>query len=124
MKICFPVEKFDGLESKVYGHFGSAPVFVMVDSETLEVERLNNGDLGHEHGSCNPLKALGGTTVKTLVVGGIGQGALNKLVALGTEVYRAESGSVGHNMALYKDGKLSKFNPMLVCKGHGGGCSH
>ena len=29
MKMCFPVESDQGLESKVFGHFGSAPVFVV-----------------------------------------------------------------------------------------------
>ena len=33
MKICFPVEKDEGIESQVYNHFGSAPVFIMVDTE-------------------------------------------------------------------------------------------
>ncbi len=32
MKICFPVEQHEGLESQVYGHFGSAPSFVVVDN--------------------------------------------------------------------------------------------
>ena len=33
MKVCFPVEKNEGINSVVYGHFGSAPAFVMVDTE-------------------------------------------------------------------------------------------
>ena len=33
MKVCFPVQKDEGVESQVYNHFGSAPVFIMVDTE-------------------------------------------------------------------------------------------
>ncbi len=33
MKICFPTMNLEGLESRVYEHFGSAPGFVIVDSE-------------------------------------------------------------------------------------------
>ncbi len=58
MKICFPVELDKGLESEVYGHFGSAPVFVVFDTEAKSISTINNQDLGHTHGMCNPLKAL------------------------------------------------------------------
>ncbi|RME41495.1 MAG: diguanylate cyclase, partial [Deltaproteobacteria bacterium] len=37
MKVCFPVNNDQGLESEVYGHFGSAPAFVVVDTESHEV---------------------------------------------------------------------------------------
>jgi len=44
MKICFPVEENKGLESAVYGHFGSAPGFVTFDTETEEAGFINNRD--------------------------------------------------------------------------------
>ena len=34
MKVCFPTETLQGLDSRVYGHFGSAPGFVIVDTGT------------------------------------------------------------------------------------------
>jgi hypothetical protein len=60
MKICFPTENLKGLDSIVYGHFGSAPGFVIVDTESTDIEEIKNGDLHHAHGMCQPLKALGG----------------------------------------------------------------
>ena len=45
MKMCIPVSEVRGLESPVHGHFGSAPAFLAVDSETMAVETLSNGDL-------------------------------------------------------------------------------
>lgn len=33
MKVCFAVQRDDGMDSSVYGHFGSAPAFVVVDTE-------------------------------------------------------------------------------------------
>ena len=53
MKICFPTTNLQGLESQVYGHFGSAPGFVIVDTETRTVEEINNHDLHHAHGCAN-----------------------------------------------------------------------
>ncbi len=37
MKICFPVQENEGLGSRVYNHFGSAPMFIVVDTETDNV---------------------------------------------------------------------------------------
>lgn len=63
MKICFPTINLEGLASQVYGHFGSAPGFVIVDTETQTVEEISNNDLHHDHGMCQPLRALGGREV-------------------------------------------------------------
>ena len=79
MKIAFPVVKNKGLDSKVHGHFGSAPFFVFVDLDTDTTEVFDNPDKDHEHGACNPMAALGGRRVDGGVVGGIGGGALKKL---------------------------------------------
>ncbi|MFP5214162.1 MAG: NifB/NifX family molybdenum-iron cluster-binding protein, partial [Acidobacteriota bacterium] len=81
MKICFPTETLQGLESAVYGHFGSAPGFVIVDTDSQAVEEIKNDDMHHAHGMCQPMKALGGRKVEGVVVGGIGMGALMKLQA-------------------------------------------
>ena len=75
MKVCVPVSENKGMESVPFGHFGSAPEFVICDLESNEVKSINNGDLGHEHGKCQPLKALEGNKVDAIIVGGIGAGA-------------------------------------------------
>ncbi len=67
MKICFPTEDFKGLNSPVYGHFGSAPGFIFVDTKTMHTEEIRNGDLQHVHGMCQPLKALGGRQLDAVV---------------------------------------------------------
>ena len=74
MKICFPVQKDDGIESAVFGHFGSAPFFVVVDTDTNGLSTINNQDQHHTHGACNPMKALDNQKVDAIVVGGIGAG--------------------------------------------------
>ena len=86
MKICVPVEVNNGLESRPFGHFGSAPMFVVCDLESGDLSTINNGDLGHEHGMCQPIKALAGNVVDAVIVGGIGQGAIAKLNSMGIKV--------------------------------------
>lgn len=124
MKICFPVLKADGLDSEIYGHFGSAPAFVVVDTANNHVTMINNKEQHHEHGACNPLGKFDDHQVDTLVVGGIGMGAFNMLNQSGIKVFKAKALTVRENMALMKAGNLPEFTSQHTCAGHslGGGC--
>jgi ArsR family transcriptional regulator len=122
MKICFPVKDNEGVKSIPFGHFGTAPMFVVFDNEKNEVSTINNGDLGHEHGSCNPMKALTGEAVDVVIVGGIGLGAVNKLKSLGIKVYRAQEGNIENNLQLFNNGKLDEFVSNNTCNHDG--CNH
>jgi len=124
MKICFPVEADNGLDSDVFGHLGSAPRFIVVDTEARSVSTINNQDLGHVHGMCNPLKALNGKRVDAVVVGGIGAGAINKLNEMGIRVYRSSNGNVQENIELFEANALSELTIEHACGGHAGGCGH
>ncbi len=125
MKICFPAENLQGLDSEVYGHFGSAPGFVIVDTLSMGVEEINNGDLDHAHGMCQPLKALGNHQVDAVAVSGIGMGALVGLQSRGMKVYRAVQGTVRRNLDMIQSQELQEFHPGFTCAGHeAGGCCH
>lgn len=121
MKICVPVEVNQGLESKPYGHFGSAPLFVVYDLESNEITEINNQDLHHEHGKCQPLKALQGIMVDAVIVGGIGQGAIMKLSSMGVKVYKSEGNTIHENLELYKKNKLVQFPANHTCSHDGCG---
>lgn len=125
MKICFPVEKDKGIESGVYGHFGSAPGFVVYDTEAEKADFIDNSDINHVHGACNPAAALAGREVDMVVVGGIGQGALLRLMQSGIQVARSGEGSVAENLELFKNGKLEVLSPDMQTCSHGThNCSH
>lgn len=126
MKLCFPVLENNGLESRLYGHFGSAPRFVMVDTETSEVTSINSSNRVHQHGACNPIAGLGGHPVDAIVVGGIGGGALHKLNAAGVRVFQGQEGTIAKNLALFRADALPEYAPGHTCGGHshGHGCSH
>ena len=121
MKICIPVAEYQGLESRVYGHFGSAPCFAVVDSETMTVERLSNRDKEHVHGACSPMKALAGHNIDAILVGGIGIGALLGLRAAGIKVYRAGGGTVADAISQLKAMELPEIEEDGACAGHAGG---
>lgn len=124
MKIAFPTEKFDGLDSPVHNHFGSANFFVIVDTETETCEKVLNQDLDHQHGKCQPLRALGGRPVDAVVVGGIGGSAFGKLSSKGVTIYKAAEGTVRQNLEKVQAGSLGKFQPLDICGGHGDACDH
>jgi len=126
MRVCFPVQHDEGMDSKVYNHFGSAPAFVVVDTETSVVDMIRNRDQHHAHGACNPLQALDNQKIDAVVVGGIGAGALGKLNQSGIKVYRAQSQTIKENMLLFASQALSEFTVQGSCEGHshGGACAH
>ena len=126
MKIAFPVQDNQGMESAVYGHFGSALRFIIVDTERNNFDAVVNGDREHTHGQCQPLNALGGRPVDAVVVGGIGGGALSKLNMAGIRAYRAVEGTVAENLGLIQSGLLPLFTMDQTCAGHGvdGNCIH
>ena len=124
MKIGFAVQVNEGMESTVYGHFGSAPAFIIVDTELNQVLGLDNRNMHHEHGACNPIMALNGNQVDAMVVGGIGAGALMKLNAMGIKVYGAGALTVKDNVALLGDNRLQELSLDKSCKAHQGQCGH
>jgi predicted Fe-Mo cluster-binding NifX family protein len=58
MKVGFAVQVNEGMQSILYGHFGSAPVFIIVDTVLKQVLGLDNRNMHHEHGASNPIMAL------------------------------------------------------------------
>lgn len=118
MKVCFPINTNEGMESIPYNHFGSAKMFIVVDSETREVKTIDNGNLDHEHGKCQPIKALCGEVVDAIVVSGIGQGAIGKLRAMGIKVFKASEGTVAKNIELINKNELKEFDSSHICVHH------
>jgi predicted Fe-Mo cluster-binding NifX family protein len=127
VKVCFAVQKDDGVESVVYGHFGSAPAFIVVDTEIDKTVTVNNRDLNHVHGACNAIQAIGGLSIDALVVGGIGAGTIAKLQAEGGKVYRAAAETVKQNLHLLRENQLPELSMRNACGGNQegqGGCPH
>jgi len=119
MKICLPVEDNNGLESRVCMHFGSAPAFLLVDSESGDCRAVVNTNQHHGHGMCAPLASLAGEQIDAMVVGGIGMGAVNRLTSANIQVYLAQSSTVGETIAELKAGNLRQVDANTACGHHG-----
>ena len=131
MKVCFPVVKDEGLTSQIYGHFASAPQFMLVDTETKESSAIPNHDKSNPEAGCNPFKALVGRQLDGVVVGGIGDNLLAMLNMLGFSVYEAHSESVWGNVELFDRQELQDVKQQFSAEAGrcededgSGGCDH
>lgn len=118
MKLCIPVSQDLGLKSAISGHFGGAPLFVIIDTETGSLQSVKNQNEHHSHGMCHPLKSLAGHEIDAVVCVGIGAGALNKLNASGIKVFKSDGKTVEDLVGAFKNSSLSEFSPNTVCTTH------
>ena len=119
MKICIPINEQKGLDSLAYGHFGSAPYFLIYDTETKGFEILNNNEAEHEHGQCNPIQPLREKNVTAVVVAGMGSRALTNLQSLGIRVYKiSENETVKDIIAGFDSNKMQELTAENSCQHH------
>jgi len=119
MKICIPIETNEGLESKVFAHFGSAPIFLLYDTDKESFEVINNNDKRHVHGMCHPLKALENQNINAVVCAGMGARAVQKLNQGGIRAYRAIAGTVEDIIKRYTKSELEEITIENSCLNHG-----
>jgi predicted Fe-Mo cluster-binding NifX family protein len=124
MKICIPTLDNRGLEGKVSGHFGSAPFFTLVDTESGACEIINKGGHGHEQGGCAPVDLLTSRDLDAVVCMGMGRGAIMKLGQAGLDVLVAESEKVSEVVAAARAGRLRPLSAQDACAGHQHGPDH
>ena len=115
MRICIPTETDTGKNAKVYGHFGSAPFFVIYDTDENSFEISDNPNKEHIHGTCQPMEALPRKDVDIVVCGGMGARAVKALNIEGIRVYMATGRTVEEIIAQY-DG--NSFEEITVIQKH------
>jgi predicted Fe-Mo cluster-binding NifX family protein len=129
MNVCIPIAEDHGLASRIFPHFGSAPLYLVVDSATRACRVVANTDQHHEHGRCHPLGALRAESVEAVVAAGIGAGALSRLLQAGVAVYGAGPHTASELLDALTAGTLAKLDPADACAqvhghGHGQGDGH
>lgn len=124
MKICIPTHDGRGLESRVHAHFGSAPWFTFVDTETGEAEAVENPACSASPGSCHHVGMLSRRGVNMVVSAGLGRRALAGLADAGIEVVVAPQRGVAEVVAMARAGELEPMKFEGACVGgfhHGRG---
>jgi predicted Fe-Mo cluster-binding NifX family protein len=137
MKICIPSRDDRGLESEVHDHFGSAPWFIVVDTEHGTATSLRNPACHAQRGSCHHVDLLQEQGVAAVISAGMGRRALEGLNQAGIKVFSAMVGRVGDLVKAVEGGKARLLDLDETCggpgprgwgmgRGHGagGGCGH
>ncbi|MCX6339907.1 MAG: NifB/NifX family molybdenum-iron cluster-binding protein [Candidatus Aureabacteria bacterium] len=119
MRIAVPIKEDRGLESPVHGHFGSAPIFARVDSETMEFKAFQNRNLEHAHGMCNPLSLIKDMQVDALICAGMGTRALQLLNQADIKVFKTSAQTVREAITHLTDGSLPEMTEEGACSEHG-----
>lgn len=118
MKICIPVENNEGIESVLYDHFGSAPHFLIYDTETGNHAAVSNSNQHHTHGMCQPIEALSGSKFDVIVCRGMGARAVQKLNMSGIQVYKTEREKVKDIIEHYENESRNPLTPDGACQDH------
>ncbi len=124
MKLCIPTKGNEGIKAEVNQHFGSAPYFTIVDTETNEIEIIDNSDEHHAHGMCQPMKSLIGKNIDAVISGGMGMRAIQNLSQDNIKVFRAEGDNVTEIIGKYKNNSLEELTLQNACAHHGHSCIH
>jgi predicted Fe-Mo cluster-binding NifX family protein len=119
MRLCIPAADGRGLDARAHGHFGSAPCFVLVDTESGELSTLDNQHAEHRHGHCDPAGTIAGARVDAVVCHGMGRRALEGLAAAGVQVFTAPGESVAAMVQAFQTGGARRLEGDDACAGHG-----
>ncbi len=119
MRICVPTETNEGKKAQVNEHFGSAPYFTIIDTETDSVDVIDNSNQHHSHGMCQPMQSLEGKNIDVVVTGGMGARAVQRLNEGGIKVFRAVPGTVEDIVIQFKSHQLVEITVEDACGHHG-----
>ena len=117
MIVAFPIESENGLKSKIDEHFGVAPFFLIVDSDSKKIEVLQNKKFSDKHASCKSDRFAGDMNIEAVITKCIGNGSLRNLNKQNIKVFQAQSNLVEENLKLLVNGKLNLFHMFDICQG-------
>lgn len=117
MKICVPTNGHGGYDDIVCEHFGRAPTFTIVDTDSGVVSVISNTS-EHMGGTGKPPEQIAKTGAQVLICSGLGPRAIDLLTSYGIEVYVGAFGTVRNAIEMFRAGKLQIASHKNACKEH------
>lgn len=99
------------MESQIDQRFGRAASFVIVETETLDYEAIDNSaTLSSGGAGISAAQSVAEKDVKAVITGNVGPNAMNVLKAANIEIYKGGAATVKENVELFKKGALEKIS--------------
>ncbi len=110
MKICV-TSTGNNLESSLDQRFGRAAVFLIVDTDTMDIEVIDNQAATAAGGAgVTSAQTVVDKDIQALITGNVGPNAMRVLQAAGIDIFRGLNGSVKENIEAFKQDKLNKID--------------
>lgn len=112
----------DNIDSDVDSRFGRCINFLIVDTDTMQLEVVGNSGAQSAHGAgIGAAQRVASLNVDAILTGHVGPNAHMALSKTGIKVYTGAKGTVRDAIAQYKEGKLSEASSPTVSGHHGQG---
>jgi predicted Fe-Mo cluster-binding NifX family protein len=106
-----------GLDESVGEHFGRVPTYTIVDTETQEVNIIENTS-EHMGGRGYPPEIIVKTGAEAMICSGLGRRAVMMFEELGIMVYVGAFGTVRDAILMWKEGRLETATDENACRQH------
>jgi len=117
MRIAVPSLGKDGLKERVCPHFGRAPAYTVVDTETGRVEIFDN-TAEHFGGMGKAPELIQRTGADVVLCSGIGPMAVEMFENLGIRAFVGASGTVQSTVEAFESGRLQEATDENACAQH------
>lgn len=123
MRICIPTETDLGATSKISGHFGGSPFYVVIDTEKEDAEIVSGHQCEGGGSSDHHIGQLVAHGVEAVACRGMGRRAFAAMREAGVDVFRTEHDTVSEVLETARAGRLIPLTEAEACGGglHGGG---
>jgi predicted Fe-Mo cluster-binding NifX family protein len=97
------------LDSKVDQRFGRAAYFIIIDTEVMDFNVIENESVAAAGGAgISSAKAVADAGAEAVLTGNCGPNAERTLTAAGAKLYTGATGTVAEAVELFKGGKLTE----------------
>ncbi|WP_440946805.1 NifB/NifX family molybdenum-iron cluster-binding protein [Methanosarcina sp. T3] len=117
MKVCIPTRDNNGMEGAVEQHFGKAPTYTILDTDSGEVFVIPNTS-DHMGGVDLPPELLRKNGVEIMLCGGLGYKAVKMFESCGIDVFVGAGGKVQDAIEAWKAGQLHNASAENTCAEH------
>jgi predicted Fe-Mo cluster-binding NifX family protein len=117
MRLCIPTDTNRGLDAPISAHFGSAPYFTLVDSDSGAAEVVANRYAHHAPGTCEAAKGLPAHGVGAVVCLSLGRRAFAGLRKIGVDVFVTDAGYAGAATEAFRAGRVRALTTEEACQG-------